>query len=199
MLWGNTVFRKYDTVLLCVCLFLAGTGWTLLAHIIVYAKIMQMEKSTLKNRLSITLYLDIMFRSTKIRQKRENVHMKVIWINIMNVKYKIPRFHWCPFFCLESGCGRSMVSPCDYSVVDGHFFFQFLLVVLSVRAGGGIYFKSCFRCLKDGVLFCADILPQLPLLWDNAGGSHLFVGGRLSSLGLKNRVFALHTHSWRNV
>lgn len=43
-------------------------------------------------------------------------------------------------------------------------FFQFLLVVLSVRAGGGIYFKSCFRCLKDSVLFCADILPQLPLL-----------------------------------
>lgn len=79
------------------------------------------------------------------------------------------------------------------------FFFQFLLVVLSVRAGGGIYFKSCFRCLKDSVLFCADILPQLPLLWDNAGGFHLFVGGRLSSLRLKNRVFALHTHSWRNV
>lgn len=70
MLWGSTVFRKYDTVLLCVCLFLAGTGWTLLAHIIVYAKIMQMEKSTLKNSLSITLYLDIMFRSTKTRQKK---------------------------------------------------------------------------------------------------------------------------------
>lgn len=67
MLWGSTVFRKYDTVLLCVCLFLAGTGWTLLARIIVYAKIMQMEESTLKNRLSITLYLDIMFRSTKTR------------------------------------------------------------------------------------------------------------------------------------
>lgn len=129
MLWGNTVFRKYDIVLLCVCLFLAGTGWTLLAHIIVYAKIMQMEKSTLKNRLSITLYLDIMFRSTKTRQKRENVHMKVIWINIMNVKYKIPRFHWCPFFLF----GKWMWAQHGFSVwlLSGGWTFFF-----SVSVGG---------------------------------------------------------------